>query len=110
MGQAAFAHFQKRKIDCAWLDLKDLDLPMCDANKCYGMPAAQKLNQTDDDAGRSENGVYSADQCEIRNHELNPVVATSSATIDSAAGLATMPMWSIPSMIRTVARLPTASG
>ena len=45
MGQIAFAHLQKRKIDCAWLDISELDLPMCDANKCYGMPAAQKLNK-----------------------------------------------------------------
>jgi FMN reductase len=45
MGQVAFAHLQKRKVDCAWLDIKDLDLPMCDADKCYGLPAAQKLNK-----------------------------------------------------------------
>lgn len=45
MGQVAFAHLQKRKIDCAWLDIKDLDLPLCDADKCYNMPGAQKLNQ-----------------------------------------------------------------
>ena len=45
MGQVAFAHLQKRKIDCAWLDIKDLELPLCDADKCYNMPAAQKLNQ-----------------------------------------------------------------
>jgi len=50
MGQVAFAHLQERKIDCAWLDLKDLDLPICDADKCYGMPAAQKLNQTIENA------------------------------------------------------------
>jgi FMN reductase len=45
MGHVAFAHFQKRKVDCAWLDIKDLDLPICDADKCYGLPAAQKLNK-----------------------------------------------------------------
>ena len=45
MGQVAFAHLQKRKIDCAWLDIKDLELPLCDVDKCYNMPAAQKLNQ-----------------------------------------------------------------
>jgi FMN reductase len=50
MGQVAFAHLQKRKIDCGWLDLKDLDLPMCDADKCYGTPAAQKLNQAIENA------------------------------------------------------------
>jgi FMN reductase len=45
MGQVAFAHLQKRKVDCAWLDIKDLELPLCDADRCYGMPAAQKLNK-----------------------------------------------------------------
>ncbi|MDP9186154.1 MAG: NAD(P)H-dependent oxidoreductase [Verrucomicrobiota bacterium] len=45
MGRVAFAHLQKRKVDCAWLDIRELDLPLCDADKCYGMPAAQKLNK-----------------------------------------------------------------
>jgi FMN reductase len=45
MGQVAFARLQKRKVDCTWLDIKDLDLPLCDADKCYGMPAAQNLNK-----------------------------------------------------------------
>jgi FMN reductase len=45
MGRVAFAHLQKRKADCAWLDIRELDLPLCDADKCYGMPAAQKLNK-----------------------------------------------------------------
>ena len=46
MGRVAFAHLQKRKVDCSWLDIRELDLPLCDADKCYNMPAAQKLNQT----------------------------------------------------------------
>jgi FMN reductase len=45
MGRVAFAHLQKRKVDCAWLDIREFDLPLCDADKCYGMPAAQKLNK-----------------------------------------------------------------
>jgi len=45
MGRVAFAHLQKRKVDCAWLDIRELDLPLCDADKCYNMPAAQKLNK-----------------------------------------------------------------
>ena len=45
MGRAAFAHLQKRKVDCTWLDIRDLNLPLCDADKCYDMPAAQKLNK-----------------------------------------------------------------
>jgi FMN reductase len=45
MGQAAFAHLQKRKVDCAWLDISEMELPLCDADKCYLNPAAQKLNK-----------------------------------------------------------------
>ena len=45
MGRVTFAHLQKRKVDCAWLDIRELDLPLCDADKCYNMPAAQKLNE-----------------------------------------------------------------
>jgi FMN reductase len=44
MGRAAFARLQEAKVDCAWLDLRDLDLPMCDADTCYAQPAAQRLN------------------------------------------------------------------
>ena len=45
MGRVAFKHLQKRKIDCDWIDLIELDLPLCDADKCYLNPAAQKLNK-----------------------------------------------------------------
>jgi FMN reductase len=44
MGRAAFARLQKAKVDCAWLDLRDLDLPLCDADTCYARPVTQKLN------------------------------------------------------------------
>jgi FMN reductase len=45
MGRVAFAHLQKRKVDCIWIDIGELDLPLCDADKCYLNPAAQKLNK-----------------------------------------------------------------
>jgi FMN reductase len=45
MAQVAFAHLQKRKVDCAWLDISEMELPLCDADKCYSNPAAQKLNK-----------------------------------------------------------------
>src|SRR5260370_30106772 len=45
MAQVAFAHLQKRKVDCTWMDISEMDLPMCDADKCYLNPAAQKLNK-----------------------------------------------------------------
>jgi NAD(P)H-dependent FMN reductase len=45
MSQVAFAHLQKQKVDCDWIDISTLDLPMCDADKCYLNSSAQKLNQ-----------------------------------------------------------------
>ena len=45
MGRVAFAHLQKRKVDCTWMDISEMDLPLCDADKCYSTPAAQKLNK-----------------------------------------------------------------
>ena len=44
MGRAAFAHLQRRKEDCDWIDIREMDLPLCDADKCYGMPGSRKLS------------------------------------------------------------------
>ena len=44
MGRIAFGHLQKAKVQCEWLDISELGLPLCDADKCYTQPAAQKLN------------------------------------------------------------------
>ena len=44
MGRVAFAHLQKRKIDSAWIDIREMDLPLCDADKCYNMPSSKKLS------------------------------------------------------------------
>src|SRR5216117_2727381 len=44
MGRAAFVHLQKKKVDCDWIDLREIDLPLCDADKCYGMPGSKKLS------------------------------------------------------------------
>jgi NAD(P)H-dependent FMN reductase len=44
MGQKAFAHLQKHKIDCDWIDIRERDLPLCDADKCYGVPGSKKLS------------------------------------------------------------------
>jgi FMN reductase len=43
MGRIAFAHLQKRKVTCDWIDIREMDLPLCDADKCYGMPGSRKL-------------------------------------------------------------------
>src|SRR5437763_3698630 len=45
MGRVAFKHLQKRKVDCEWLDISEMDLPLCDADKCYLNASAQKLNK-----------------------------------------------------------------
>jgi FMN reductase len=43
MGRVAFAHLKKRKVPCDWIDIREMDLPLCDADKCYGMPGSRKL-------------------------------------------------------------------
>src|SRR5215510_6326226 len=46
MGQTAFAHLQKQKIDCDWIDIREMNLPLCDADQCYGMPGSKNLSAT----------------------------------------------------------------
>jgi FMN reductase len=45
MGRLAFKHLQKRKVDCDWIDISELNLPLCDADKCYLNDGAKKLNK-----------------------------------------------------------------
>lgn len=45
MGKVAFTHLQKRKVDCHWVDLRDLELPLCDGDTCYAQAGAQKLGK-----------------------------------------------------------------
>lgn len=45
MGQVAFAHLQNQRVDCHWLDIRDLKLPLCDGDTCYANAGAQKLSQ-----------------------------------------------------------------
>ena len=35
MGRLAFEYLQNQKVECEWLDISTLDLPLCDADKCY---------------------------------------------------------------------------
>jgi FMN reductase len=44
MGRVAFAHLEKQKVDCGWIDITEMNLPLCDADKCYGMPVSKKLS------------------------------------------------------------------
>src|SRR5437764_12118940 len=46
MGQKAFAHLQKQKMDCDWIDIREMELPLCDADQCYGRPGSKKLSAT----------------------------------------------------------------
>jgi FMN reductase len=43
MGRIALAHLQKQKVDCDWIDISEMDLPLCDADKCYRLPNSKKL-------------------------------------------------------------------
>jgi len=44
MAQIAFDSLKKAKLNCEWLDISKLDVPLCDADACYNHPAAQKLS------------------------------------------------------------------
>jgi len=44
MAQIAFDSLKKAKLNCDWLDISKLDVPLCDADACYNHPAAQKLS------------------------------------------------------------------
>jgi FMN reductase len=50
MGRVAFAHLQKQEVDCTWIDISEMDLPLCDADKCYGMPGSRRLSAAIDAA------------------------------------------------------------
>jgi NAD(P)H-dependent FMN reductase len=51
MGRIALAHLQKQKLDCDGIDISEMDLPLCDADKCYGMPSPRKLSASIQAAG-----------------------------------------------------------
>ncbi|HXX42840.1 MAG TPA: NAD(P)H-dependent oxidoreductase [Chthoniobacterales bacterium] len=46
MGRVAFARLQQQKVDCEWIDISELGLPLCDADKCYSNVAAQQLSKS----------------------------------------------------------------
>ena len=50
IGRVALEHLRKRKVDCDWIDISEMDLPLCDADKCYGMPVSKKLSAAIKDA------------------------------------------------------------
>ena len=85
MGRAAFAHLQKKKVDCDWIDIRELDLPLCDADKCYGMPASKTLTAAIDRA----DGILIA--APVYNYDVaaaakNMIELTGSAWEDKIVG------------------------
>jgi FMN reductase len=45
MGRIAFRHLEKAKVECEWLDISELDLPLCDADVCYAKPGSQQVGK-----------------------------------------------------------------
>jgi FMN reductase len=45
MARIAFRHLEKAKVECQWLDISELDLPLCDADVCYAKPGSQKVSK-----------------------------------------------------------------
>jgi FMN reductase len=43
MGRIAHDELQRSGAQCDWLDISKLELPLCDADKCYAHPEARNL-------------------------------------------------------------------
>ena len=85
MGRIAFHFLQKAGTDCSWLDLAEMDLPLCDADACYAHPSAKKLSLAIDEA----DGVIVA--APVYNYDVsasakNMIELTGSAWEDKIVG------------------------
>src|SRR5437667_2157592 len=85
MGRAAFAHLKKKKVDFDWIDIREMDLPLCDADKCYGLPGSKKLSAAIEAAG----GILVA--APVYNYDVsasakNMIELTGSAWEDKIVG------------------------
>jgi len=85
MGRVAFRYLRKANTDCDWLDLAEMDLPLCDADACYAHPSAKKLNLAIDEA----DGVIVA--APVYNYDVsasakNMIELTGSAWEDKVVG------------------------
>src|SRR5437867_12954061 len=78
MGRVAFAHLQKRKVDCTWIDITEMDLPLCDADKCYCMPGSKKLS----------GAIKTADGILVAAHVYNYDVAAAAKNMIELTGSA----------------------
>jgi NAD(P)H-dependent FMN reductase len=85
MGRVAFAYLQKQRVDCDWIDISEMDLPLCDGDKCYGMPGSKKLTAAIEAAG----GILVA--APVYNYDVaaaakNMIELTGSAWEDKIVG------------------------
>ncbi len=85
MGRVAFARLQNAKVDCEWIDLAELDLPLCDAHACYAHPAARRL----DGAVQQAKGIIVA--APVYNYDVsasakNMIELTGSSWEDKVVG------------------------
>ncbi len=85
MGRVAFKHLRKLEGDCEWLDLSELDLPLCDADSCYANAGAQKLSK----AIKSADGILVA--APVYNYDVsaaakNMIELTGKAWEDKIVG------------------------
>jgi NAD(P)H-dependent FMN reductase len=85
MGRIAFRHLEAAKLECDWLDISELGLPLCDADTCYSQPAAQKLSTAIEaaDAILIATPVYNYD---VSAAAKNMVELTGSAWEDKVVG------------------------
>jgi len=85
MGRLAFRHLEKTKVECTWLDISELDLPLCDADACYTQPGSQKVSK----AIEAADGILVATP--VYNYDVsaaakNLVELTGSAWEDKVVG------------------------
>ncbi|MEO6871382.1 MAG: NAD(P)H-dependent oxidoreductase [Chthoniobacterales bacterium] len=85
MGRLAYHHLTQAKQDCGWLDLSGLNLPLCDADSCYGEPGAQELSR----AIRTADGILVA--APVYNYDVsaaakNMIELTGKAWQDKIVG------------------------
>jgi len=86
MGRIAFDYLQQTKVQCHWLDLREMDLPLCDADACYAHPSAKKLSK----AIAAADGVIVA--APVYNYDVsasakNMIELAGSAWEDKVVGL-----------------------
>jgi FMN reductase len=85
MGRIAFRHLEKEKVPCAWLDISELELPLCDADVCYAKPGSQTVGK----AIKAADGILLATP--VYNYDVsaaakNLVELTGSAWEDKVVG------------------------